>query len=421
MSSDIQITEVLAVPKETINVLCLLLCPDKAMNYQAINNPTPFPWPRTSLPNRCCSQGYIMATPSDQKGENQLTVPQVLVMSSMYVERDSKRTTHWVKKSKSASSTKMSSTIYYPQQSRYPSRDFPYPSHLHVSACPNSVPVDYLESWLDDESQFVDPRWLEPPSRHVTNKPKSLETSRHTQQRSPKASPEKPIIDPPLPFVAAAHQLNRTIRLSILFFSAFHATFRETSDGLKFHAPQSLLNNIWQSQINASKTNPTQDWYTRKNKANNAQYLPPLHDKNKLPSQSAELFSFREVQAQVLSRVKALINSTLPILPEVASHYHILHADKQKANPQDYDAELDEAQMRYRAAETLKGKIKGCYEDLAHAMEMMAKDHAYAKQAIRELKIVKMQMVTYRVAWDEKYRDDGILDSDEEDAGGKWW
>jgi hypothetical protein len=52
---------------------------------------------------------------------------------------------------------------------------------------------------------------------------------------------------------------------------------------------------------------------------------------------------------------------------------------------------------------------------------MMAKDHAYAKQAIRELKIVKMQMVTYRVAWDEKYRDDGILDSDEEDAGGKWW
>jgi hypothetical protein len=76
--------------------------------------------------------------------------------------------------------------------------------------------------------------------------------------------------------------------------------------------------------------------------------------------------------------------------------------------------------MRNRAAEMLKRKIKGCYEDLARAMEMMSKDHAHAKQSIRELKIVKMQMVTYRVAWNVEYKDDGILDSDDNDGAGKW-
>jgi hypothetical protein len=115
------------------------------------------------------------------------------------------------------------------------------------------------------------------------------------------------------------------------------------------------------------------------------------------------------------------MNSNLPALSHVASHYHILRPDKQRPCPQDYDHELDEAQMRYRAAETLKRKVEGCCEDLAHAMDMMAKDHTYAKRAIRELKIVKMQMVTYRVAWDEKYWDDGILDSDEEDGAEKCW
>lgn len=51
---------------------------------------------------------------------------------------------------------------------------------------------------------------------------------------------------------------------------------------------------------------------------------------------------------------------------------------------------------------------------------MMSRDHVYAKQAIRELKIIKMQMITYRMAWDGRYRDNGWLDSDEEDriAGG---
>jgi hypothetical protein len=101
--------------------------------------------------------------------------------------------------------------------------------------------------------------------------------------------PENPITEPPIPFVAAAQKLNRTIRLSIIF-NAFHATFRESSNGLKLHAPQALLNNIWQSQINAGKTKPTRDWYTRNNKANNAQYLPSPHDKSQLPFQSAELF-----------------------------------------------------------------------------------------------------------------------------------
>ena len=38
-----------------------------------------------------------------------------------------------------------------------------------------------------------------------------------------------------------------------------------------------------------------------------------------------------------------------------------------------------------------------------------------AKTAIRKLKIIKQYLLTYRVAWDGEYEDDGGLDSDEED------
>jgi hypothetical protein len=178
---------------------------------------------------------------------------------SLYLERDSKGTTHWVKKTKAASNTTTASTIYYMQRSRYLSYGHPHPSHLQVLACPDPLPFDYLESWLDDEPQFLDPRGLEPQSRRVTNKSKSLENTPNIQQRSPKASLEKLNTDPAIPFVSSPQQLNRTIRLGIIIFNAFHATFRESSDGLKLHAPQALLNNIWQSQIDASKINSPRD------------------------------------------------------------------------------------------------------------------------------------------------------------------
>ena len=47
-----------------------------------------------------------------------------------------------------------------------------------------------------------------------------------------------------IPFAAAARQLNHTVRQAITFFDNFYGTFRETSDGLRFHAPEHLMNTI---------------------------------------------------------------------------------------------------------------------------------------------------------------------------------
>ena len=80
-----------------------------------------------------------------------------------------------------------------------------------------------------------------------------------------------------------------------------------------------------------------------------------------------------------------------------------------------FDEELDEQQRKFYAAETLKEDIQHDYLGLKRAIEGMSVDHMQAKTAIRKLKIVKQYLVTYRIAWDDEYEDDGGLDSDEED------
>jgi hypothetical protein len=249
--------------------------------------------------------------------------------------------------------------------------------------------------------------------------------------------------EPSIPFIAAAQQLDRTIRCAIVFFDNFHLTFRESSDGLKFHANKSLLNKIWQSQILASSASPTHDWYNRKSKRNN-QTNPNENPNNyqqqngyqqdmngnstnnngntssRSPSPTAEVLSFNEYQSQVLSRVSTLIHSKMPVMPTAASRYI---PPSPSPYTEDYDDEHDqevaEARNRHYAAATLRKKMGQCYEDLKGAVDAMGRDHIYAKQAIREMKVVKQQLVTYSQAWDERWEDNGGWDSDEDERHGK--
>ena len=81
----------------------------------------------------------------------------------------------------------------------------------------------------------------------------------------------------------------------------------------------------------------------------------------------------------------------------------------------DHDAELSESRARQHVSATLKRKVTNCYDDLREAVEGMGKDHVFAKQAIREMKVIKQQLVTYSQAWDERWEDNGGWDSDEDE------
>ena len=252
--------------------------------------------------------------------------------------------------------------------------------------------------------------------------------------------PSRHYNEPAIPFMAAAQQLDRTIRRAITFFDNFQLTFRECSDGLKFHANKELLNKIWQSQISSSRTSPTHDWTNGKSKRknnggtqndnngnngddynpnhNSNNYQPHLEGNNNNESRTSspitEVFSFREYQQQVLSRVEALMHSKDTIIP-VAAKFCLPTSSNAEELDDDHDGEVSSARARYHAAATLKRKVRNCYDDLKEAMEAMGKDHVFAKQAIREMKVVKQQLVTYSQAWDEKWEDKGGWDSDEDE------
>jgi hypothetical protein len=51
--------------------------------------------------------------------------------------------------------------------------------------------------------------------------------------------------------------------------------------------------------------------------------------------------------------------------------------------------------------------MRNCYEDPREAVEETGRDHVHAKQAIREMKVVKQQLMTYSQSWDERWEDRG--------------
>jgi hypothetical protein len=222
-----------------------------------------------------------------------------------------------------------------------------------------------------------------------------------------------------IPFVAAAQQLDSTVRRAIFFFDNFYQDFRNNSDGHRQHADKKLMDSLWQSKIKGSSSHPTRKYDKKDRKGddhntnddNNGQanYDTSSAEK-KPPTPPDELFSFRELQQQVIHRVEQLMRSKKPVLPSIAPSY-----DSSDGDNDYFDDELDQQQRKHYAAETLKEDIQHDYMGLKRAVEGMSTDHMQAKTAIRKLKIVKQYLLTYRIAWNDRYEDNGGEDSDEED------
>ena len=245
--------------------------------------------------------------------------------------------------------------------------------------------------------------------------------------------------EPSIPFAAAARQLDHTARRAIVFFDKFYGTFRETSDGLRFHAPEHLMNTIWRSQIRESHSSPDHPWGRKKksstdpndqqqfqgrngNRKQNQNNYNDANSQNNDESRSSspdELLSFVEFQKQLLSRLDQVMRSKPPPLAHAAASSSSRSSSPYSIDFEEYDEELQRQKVKQHSAAKLKKKIVGLYPEFKSTLEDMGKEHLLCKSAIRECKIVKQILTTYRRGWDKDWSesDDEGSDSDSDDTG----
>ena len=212
--------------------------------------------------------------------------------------------------------------------------------------------------------------------------------------------------EPSIPLPAAANQLYTAVSQAITFFDHFYRSFRTSVGNMRAFGDKNLLNKIWETQIRASMVDPSKDWAIRDNENNQGQ--GQSQDNNQL-----DRLSFPQHQKRILERNEALLRSQYSSVPRAAA----------QLGTSDWpDRELQQNQQRHRAAEALKRKVKSAREELGYTLGAMATDYEMAKMAIRELKCLKQNLVTYRACWksDWDLEDDDGNDSDIERDGGDY-
>ena len=113
------------------------------------------------------------------------------------------------------------------------------------------------------------------------------------------------------------------------------------------------------------------------------------------------------------------MHSKPPPLAQAAAASSSRSSSPYSTDYEEYDVEFQQQKVKQYSAAKLKKKIVSLYPEFKTTLEDMGKEHLLCKSAIRECKIVKQILTTYRRGWDKDWSesDDEGGDSDSEDTG----
>ncbi|KAG9767431.1 hypothetical protein ABEF93_000029 [Exophiala dermatitidis] len=259
-----------------------------------------------------------------------------------------------------------------------------------------------------------------------------------------------------IPFSTAARKLQATLSRSIAFFKTFYRDFRAETRGLGGYADTQLMNRAWRRKIRNSEEyiGPVNNRWSRLGQDEGPSAAAPARNNPSTTSNNndsgnhggnnnnhermwaaaatqPDLRTFSELQREVIDRVTALYHAKLPQArllrrPTDRHSYNLsgLEFGEEEEMLGEEDGGNGNATDRriledWNSALTLKRHVRDSFGRVVRAVKDMDKNYMAVTQAMRELDMLRRDLVIYRRGWDERVCCQGVSTNDG-GGGGEW-